>query len=145
MKIELGDKNINFSKSGIVKTEFKCNGKEITEEFYPFTGNIVQTQVNNIIIQPCTYQKRTFNYRNKEYLKRETNKNRTSRDIGKDFNTSGSTIRKYINIHNTKRPLKNTELLEEMAEKHDNINDIAKEIDAKGWKVKLALEQRNII
>lgn len=145
MKIELGDKNINLTEGGIVKTEFRIASHSITEEFYPFVANTVQTQIDNIIVQPNTFKKRTFNYRNEEYLKREIGKNRTPYEIAKDFNTGESTIRGHMNKNNIERPLRNTDLLREMAEKHDTINEIAEEINVKPYEVKLALEQRDII
>lgn len=146
MKIEVNDNTIRLTESGIVKTEINDNYPTITDEFYPLCGDTVQTQIDNIIIQPNTYKKRVINFKDKEYLKREIQeKNRTTYNIAKDFNANESTIRPYVKKHNIENPLKDREQLEELWEVHGSIADIARDVNAETYEVKIALEQKNII
>lgn len=153
MKIEVNDNTIKLEETGTIKTIINENYSriengcwpKIIDEFY-ISGDTVQTQVNSLLIQPNTYKKRTFNYRDEDYLKREiTEKNRSLSSIGKDFNTSGGTIRDHVKEHDIKRPLESKEQLEELWEEHGSISDIAKDINAETYEVKIALEQKNII
>jgi hypothetical protein len=146
MKIELNDNTVRLTESGIIKTEISDSYPTITDEFYPMCGNTIQTQIDNIIVQPNTYKKRVFDFKDKEYLKREIqDKNRTIYNIAKDFNTNESTIRPYVKKHNIENPLKDKEQLEELWEEHGSISDIAKDVNAETYEVKIALEQKNII
>jgi len=154
MEIEVNDNTIRLEESGAIKTVIDDEHASvemgtwprIIDEFYPFCGNTVQTQVNSLLVQPHTFKRRTFNYRDESYLKREiTEKNRATYDIAKDFNTNESTVREYVRKNNIDRPLESKEIMKEMWNEYRSIPEIAKELNAETYEVKIALEQKNII
>lgn len=145
MKIELNGIEVELEEDGTIKTWIGESYPKIVDEFYP-AGNVVQTQIDNIIVQPNTYKKRVINYKDKEYLKRQIrDKNRTRYNIAKDFNVSESSIRPYVKKHNIETPLEDEEYLEKLHNEKDSIDEIADEIDRPSYKVKIALEQKGII
>lgn len=155
MKIEVNGNTIELEESGTIKTIINEKGKgnvengawpRIIDEFYPMCGKAVQTQVESLIIHPHTFKRRTFNYHCPKYLKRERiEKIRTIQSIADDFNTNESTVRPYIGKHNINKPLKNKEYLKDLWEEYESIEEIANEIDEKRYRVKIALEQNQIV
>lgn len=155
MEIEVNDNTIRLEESGTIKTVIhERQGGRVTsgaeprliDEFYPFCGNAVQTQIECMLVQPRTFKKRTFSYRDENYLKREIQwKNRPLYELCNDFNTSDSTLRTFMHKYDIKRPLKNKELLEKLWEEHDTIDSLSKQLQTPTYKVKIALEQKDII
>lgn len=151
--INVNGNEVRLTEGGMVRTvieDGQINSQsrldKLVDEFYPFVNNTVQTQVNNIIVQPNTFRKRTFNYRDKDYLKREIGKkNRSAYDVAKDFDCQEATVRSYVDKHNIDKPLQNTERLEELWEEYGSVAKIANVTNSEIYEVKIALEQKGVI
>jgi hypothetical protein len=152
-EIQVNGNKVRLTEAGLIRTVIK-DGQvnnhsrldKLVDEFYPFVGDTVQTQVNNILVQPNTFRKRTFNYRDEDFLKREIGKkNRSAYSVSEDFNCQESTIRSYINKHDIDKPLENEELLQGLWEEHGSVSKIANITNSEIYEVKIALEQKGVI